>query len=172
MNTTSEFLNRPLTQEDLPTIESVPFHGHPQRYLSFLLLGTSGTILLIVPLLIAFLIFGVHWWGWALLGAWGVLVTLVLLETIKGFPIRGYALREHDITYKKGWLLFSKITIPFNRIQHCEISQGPMAQLFDLAELRVFTAGGAVSDLEIGGLPPDEAHRLREYIAKVAAYYE
>ncbi len=168
----SEFINKTLTQQDLPDVQDIQFRGHPKRYFRFLLLTSIGPLLFIVPAFLVLFLLGIKMWAWLAFGAWLALVAFILLEETKGFAIRGYALREHDITYQKGWLFYTKATIPFNRIQHCEIGQGPMAQLFELAELRIFTAGGAVSDLSIGGLPPDEAHRLREYIAKVSSSYD
>ncbi|MEO1438705.1 MAG: PH domain-containing protein [Bacteroidota bacterium] len=61
--------------------------------------------------------------------------------------------------------MFRKITtIPFNRVQHCEIKQGPIERLFNLKTLEVYTAGGATSDLKIPGLPDDRAQELKDFI--------
>jgi len=170
--TNTPFLNRPLSGEELPAIEEVPFQQHPGRYLRYILLTSLSPFAFFIPVILVLMWTGLDWWAWGLCAAGLLILAFILLEEFKSFPIRGYALRERDITYRKGWLFFSRVTVPFNRIQHCEIVQGPVAQLFDLAELRIYTAGGAVSDLPVGGLPPDEAHRLREHIAKAAAIYE
>jgi membrane protein YdbS with pleckstrin-like domain len=45
----------------------------------------------------------------------------------------GYAIREKDITYQSGWLWKSMTTIPFNRVQHCDIRQGLIDRQFGLA---------------------------------------
>ena len=77
----------------------------------------------------------------------------------------GYALREHDIAYKRGFL-FEKITvIPFNRIQHISTSAGALDKIFKIANLNIFTAGGAGSDINIPGLPPELAARLKDKVA-------
>lgn len=83
-----------------------------------------------------------------------------------GFPKRGYILRERDITYSKGWLFHSVTTIPFNRIQHSDVSQGPIERKFKLSTLKIYTAGGSSSDLSIPGLEAGEAQILREFISK------
>ena len=88
-----------------------------------------------------------------------------------GFSRRGYALRERDLTYRKGWIFFSTTTLPFNRIQHTEVSQGPIEKKFDLCTLKIFTAGGSTSDLSIPGLEEEEAQQLRDFISKKAAIY-
>ena len=77
----------------------------------------------------------------------------------------GYALRERDIAYKRG-VLFEKITIiPFNRIQHISTSAGALDKIFKIANLNIFTAGGAGSDINIPGLPPELAARLKDKVA-------
>jgi len=105
----------------------------------------------------------------------GVMVVLIALTFIAipiGYRKRSYALRERDLTYKKGWIFSSMITIPFNRIQHTEISRGPIERKYELSTLKIYTAGGATSDLSIPGLEVEEAEQLKEFVAKKAAIYE
>jgi membrane protein YdbS with pleckstrin-like domain len=166
------FENHQLDESALPTIEAVEFKRHPRRYLSYLLITSIIPFTFILLGGLIMMLFGLFWWGLSAVWAWFLIIILVSLEEIKGFPIRGYAIRQHDITYQKGWLFFSKTTVPFNRIQHGEIVQGPIAQLYDLSELRLYTAGGSVSDLPIGGLPYEEAQRLREAVTKYAANHD
>ncbi len=64
------------------------------------------------------------------------------------------------------------ITIPFNRIQHTEISRGPIERKYELSTLKIYTAGGSTSDLSIPGLEAEEAEQLKEFVAKKAAIYE
>ena len=51
------------------------------------------------------------------------------------FHYMGYALREKDISYRSGWLWRSMVTVPFNRVQHCEIKQGLIDRRFGLSRL-------------------------------------
>ena len=94
----------------------------------------------------------------------GTLYLLSMLMAYLGFKKKSYALRERDIVYNKGLIWQSSTVIPFNRVQHCEISQGPIERLFGLSELKIFTAGGSSSDMSIPGLDPDTANRVKEYI--------
>lgn len=168
----SSFHNPEVSEDSLPRVEEVTFKQHPGRYLPYLLITSLLPFTFILLGGLGLMLFGLFWWGFSALSLYVFLILLVSLEEVKGFPIRGYALRAHDITYRKGWLFFSKVTVPFNRIQHGEIVQGPMAQLFELSELRLYTAGGSISDLPIGGLPYEEAQRLREYVAKYSAPHD
>src|SRR5690606_7570665 len=105
----------------------------------------------------------------------GVALALFMLFSFFGINIgyrrRSYALREKDLTYKKGWLFSATTTVPFNRIQHTEVSQGPLERRFELCTLNIYTAGGSTSDLSIPGLNEDEAQQLRDFISKKAALY-
>lgn len=82
----------------------------------------------------------------------------------------GYAIRNRDILFKKGWLWKSNTMIPFNRVQHCEVNQNPIERYFGLAKLKVFTAGGTSSDLSISGLTPAKAEQLKHYITTQTAH--
>lgn len=100
---------------------------------------------------------------------YGFVIVFALLRlafTYFGFFKKGYAVREKDISYKQGLFWKSKTLIPFNRIQHCEVKQGPFERMFSLASLRVFTAGGSASDLSIKGLKIEEANHLKQFIIK------
>ncbi|MCB0521242.1 MAG: PH domain-containing protein [Lewinellaceae bacterium] len=103
---------------------------------------------------------------WVMLGAWILMFALSMFFAGKRYEVAGYALREHDIVHKAGVYWRTVTTIPFNRMQHCEISRGPIESAFGLATLRVFTAGGASSDLSIEGLPNEEAQRIKEFITQ------
>ncbi len=81
-----------------------------------------------------------------------------------GFYKKGYAVREKDISFKTGLFFKTKTMIPFNRIQHSEVKQGPIERLFGIASLHIFTAGGSSSDLTIPGLTMEEANHLKQFI--------
>ena len=75
-----------------------------------------------------------------------------------------YALREHDIIYSSGLIWRQKTVVPFSRIQHVEVTEGPIDRLFDLSRLNIYTAGGSSSDLTIPGLMPSRAESIKHYI--------
>jgi len=83
---------------------------------------------------------------------------------------KGYALREHDVAFRTG-LFWRKTTIlPFDRVQHAEVTQGPMQRRFGLATLKFYTAGGSSVDLKIEGLLAEDAERLRETVLERSAH--
>ncbi len=101
------------------------------------------------------------------------LAVLYLLWPTIDFPRRGYALREHDMLHKHGVLFRTLTAVPFNRIQHVEISNSPLDRWFGIGSLKLFTAGGSGGDLTINGLPLDRAEQLREHVlGKIGAAVE
>lgn len=163
--------NLEIEPSDLPQIEEVKFNSIEKDYLWMRLLGW-GIFFLIAAGVLTFIMITTEAKAWMLFTPWLVLLVLILLVEIKGFSIKGYALREKDITYKSGLIFFHMTSIPFNRIQHCEVTQGPLARLFDLASVKVYTAGGSSSDLSISGLTKERAQKLRDFITKLSSEYE
>lgn len=164
--------NFQLDVSDLPILEESEYTPHPSDYRDLRLL----------ILMICMVLFSAIWviplilWNLTLMGilfgVWCVMLTLFLFEEIKGFKKRGYVLRQRDITYKKGFFFHTQTTIPFNRIQHCETSQGPLSRAFGLMSLKIFTAGGATSDLRIGGIRPKDANQLKDFITEASSNHE
>lgn len=76
----------------------------------------------------------------------------------------GYAVREHDIVLREG-LLWRKQTIqPLIRLQHIELSRGPLEKRIGLANLSLFSAGTGLATFKIPGLPLRRAAALRKYV--------
>ncbi len=163
------FENPSIAPESLPQIQDAVFHEHPIRFRKkkIIVRLIIFSILLVAPVILLFtadmLIFILA------LSVWALLLAFSLLIVYKEFPKRAYALREMDVTYRKGWIFHSVTSVPFNRIQHSEIDQGPLDRAFSLASLNLYTAGGSGSDLTIPGLPHEEAVRLREFVARKSA---
>ena len=96
-----------------------------------------------------------------------ILVALAIWNVIYhgiSFAHMGYAVREKDVTYKSGWLWKSMTTVPFNRVQHCDIKQGLLDRQFGLARLTIYTAGGQNTEVTIPGLLPETAEKMKTFI--------
>ncbi len=170
------FTNSILLPENLPQVHSKDFTGLDRKYLKimiiriivfFLLMAGSLTMLLLLAEDIPRLFVGLVG------GAAIVLITISTLTiAILGFPKKGYLVREHDISFKKGLITFKLTTVPFNRIQHVEVNQGILIKIFGLSSVKIYTAGGSYSDLSIPGLMSNEAHRLKAYLSDQISKHE
>jgi membrane protein YdbS with pleckstrin-like domain len=152
----------------LPKVEEVRYELLEKNYLWATLISRILTALFIwFPGFIV--ITATNTWGdsrivFGFLIFWALFSLYLIIMGWLGFRKKSYALRDKDIIYKSGVIWKRKITIPFNRIQHSNIRQGPIDQLFELASLNIFTAGGSSSDLTIPGLLPETAQSLKEFI--------
>lgn len=95
-------------------------------------------------------------------------ITLFLLFILylasKQVAMTGFAVREQDFVLKQG-VIWRKLTVvPFARIQHIELHRGPIERKLDLATLKLYTAGGSGSDLDISGLNWQQAEQLKHFI--------
>jgi membrane protein YdbS with pleckstrin-like domain len=80
----------------------------------------------------------------------------------------GYFKSEFDILFKQGLWWKKQTALSFSRIQHIDISHGPLERKYGLATIKFFTAGGATSDLKIPGLPKEIAEAMRKNILEYA----
>ncbi len=160
------FTNSTIDISELPQIEQVNYEPLAPAWLKT---SYIGTVIFFIFLLIPTLILPVfqgdeHSFLYGIPVIWLLWLLLSLWLTKKDYKIRGYSLREKDIIYRKGVLYKSTTVIPFNRVQHVEIKQGPIARYFGLHTLAIYTAGGESSDLSIPGLSGDTAQQLKEFI--------
>lgn len=96
-------------------------------------------------------------WYWLALPV----VVLLTVYVVMSSRAKGYVLRDHDMSFYAG-VIFKVITIqPFTRLQHIEITRGPLERLFGLATLKLFSAGGAQHTMAIPGLLLPQAEQLR-----------
>jgi len=95
-----------------------------------------------------------------------VLAVIISRLVIKKSQIKAVALRELDIAYRSGLFWRKTVIVAFNRIQHVEVSSGPLQRRFGLASIKLFTAGGSSVDLRIDGLTAERAEQIRTFIAE------
>ncbi len=171
-----KFFNDQEQLETLPSITNLQYQPVEKSYLKVMIIGTliMGVIFSIITVTLYINIDEekIIWLPHLLGAVFTLIFSLSLVSSFQNFKRIGYALRQRDIAYKKGWIWQSKIIIPFNRIQHSEVNQNPVERIFGLAKLKVFTAGGSSSDLSIPGLTPERAEQLKFYITHKAAVDE
>jgi membrane protein YdbS with pleckstrin-like domain len=160
------FSNDQVQSLNLPKMEDVVYEPlQPSHmYVNLIVVGIIFLFVLAGVTVLSFMVEEVKPYFLLALLAVVILFGFLTLAEVKSFKFRGYALRSHDILYRDGWLWKSWMVIPFTRIQHLEINQGPIDRIFDLASLQLFTAGGSSSDIEIDGLTPGQAADIKSFI--------
>lgn len=128
-------------------------------------------VMLVISLVISYFVQAP--WVWLSLSA-AILIVLILVVMLtvwapRRYRLTGYLVRQDDIQYRTGALWRSQTAVPINRIQHVEITQGPIERMLGLARLVIYTAGGSGSDLSVPGLPAATAEQLREQLLGMVA---
>ncbi|MDH3245734.1 MAG: PH domain-containing protein [Saprospiraceae bacterium] len=161
------FENQSMDPSSLPQIEKLSFQSIDRDYAKILYISNSifFVILLLGIILLIMLEIGLtHWLSPTLILLWLSLYLGSLWLSSLSVRHKAFALRQRDISYKSGIFFRSWITVPFNRVQHCEIARGVLDNAFGLSVLKIYTAGGSGSDISIPGLKPDTAESLKEII--------
>lgn len=97
------------------------------------------------------------------------LVPLVALITVAMAPQRiyrhlRYRLGDHLLQVLRGWMFHSDTLVPFVRVQHMDVTRGPLDKMFGTATLVIHTAGTHNSIVTVPGLAPERAEEIREII--------
>lgn len=170
MTTPRLFTNNDIDTGSLPDTGRAFFHPLELSYRSILIFSSVITwCLLILAAWIAIPQFNMDLFLTLRITVGAVILLLIfglahIILITMAFKLKGYAVREKDITYKTGLLMRRQTTIPYTRIQHVEVRQGILERYFNLGKLNIYTAGGQSSDLSIPGLKNKEAHRLKAFI--------
>lgn len=91
-----------------------------------------------------------------------MIVNLFLLS--KTFAYKGFAIREHDITYRSGIIFPSVITIPFCKIQQVSVRQNPITRMFGLYAIDIVNGAQTLAVTSVPGLTEEKAKGIKVLI--------
>lgn len=163
-----EFENQQIFSQDLPDFtESIPEKLEKSYFWVMFISRLSFALATISALLISvyfidfrnkiIIVFSVT-------GLLLLLFAIYLISTKKAFVRKSYSIRQNDLIYRSGFF-FSRITIiPYNRIQHVELTINPLEKFFHICSLKVFTAGGSQSDIVIPGMNLEKANKIKSFV--------
>lgn len=160
------FSNNQIDIEQLPKTEEISYTQVEERYKKVL----YGSYSLLWGILAAVAIVGGFLFDkwrislWAAAVLFLVVLVVMLAATGKIYEFMGYAIRENDICMRRGLFLKKHIVVPFNRIQHITVEQGPLARAFGLASLKVYSAAGELNDFVLDGITKERADEMKQYI--------
>ena len=76
----------------------------------------------------------------------------------------GYDMGTDRLRIVRSYMYHRDVVVPFGRIQHIDVDQGPIQRRYDLATLTVHTAGNQNSTVSLPGLLYADALAMRETI--------
>lgn len=94
------------------------------------------------------------------------LLALVILAWLPPRRARAWAYREgeDELDIRHGRLVRVRTLVPFARVQHIDVSEGPVERQFGLATLILHTAGTRAAAVSLLGLTREEAEKMRDRI--------
>jgi membrane protein YdbS with pleckstrin-like domain len=75
-----------------------------------------------------------------------------------------YKLDDAGIEIRRGVVWRSVVNVARSRIQHTDVSQGPLERRYGLAGLLIYTAGTDHAEMELRGLDHATALRIRDHL--------
>ncbi len=75
-----------------------------------------------------------------------------------------YRLSTRFLQVMRGWLIHTDTIVPLVRVQHLDVTRGPLDKMFGTATLVVHTAGTHNSIVSLPGLSPERAAEIRDII--------
>ena len=98
----------------------------------------------------------------------GALVALGLAATLllprRRYRRWGYIEGAEELRIRRGMLIRVRTIVPFGRVQHIDVAQGPIQRPFGLATLILHTAGTSGASVPLPGLALAEAEAMRDRI--------
>jgi membrane protein YdbS with pleckstrin-like domain len=97
-------------------------------------------------------------------GGLGLVLTAGLLSWVipaRRYRYTRYRLDSQGLLICRGRLFRSEVAVLRSRIQHTDVTQGPIERAFGLGTLVIHTAGTARAEIQLSGIAWEEARRLR-----------
>jgi len=73
-----------------------------------------------------------------------------------------FGVDETGIAIESGVIWRSRVSLPRVRIQHTDVSQGPLERRYGIGTLKMYTAGSRHTKIELPGLRHEDAIALRD----------
>ena len=120
-------------------------------------------IIAIVPTAIA--IFSENFWLMYIgLAVAAIIFTIGFIWAKKSYDYTWYWLADEGLYIQSGVWWRNKTLIPFNRVQHTDVAQGPLERKYKLGKLVTHTAGTRDASVSLDGILLDTAHELRSVL--------
>ena len=106
--------------------------------------------------------------GGPMLGVWAA-ITGALGWWLYRWPVlhhrhASYAVHPDGIEIRKGVIWRQAISVARSRVQHTDVSQGPLERRYGLGTLGIYTAGTDYAKVSLDGLEHETALRIRDHL--------
>jgi uncharacterized protein len=93
-----------------------------------------------------------------------IALALIIRIPMTRYNARGYQISADRLRVVRGLMFRSDTVVPFGRVQHIDVAQGPLERFFGIATLTLHTAGNHNASVALPGLGEGLAREMREDI--------
>jgi uncharacterized protein len=151
-------------ETDEGALELTPLHPRQVAVLT-IRAGFAAAVLAVIALIADLALREAGLPAFALAGAalaLGLAATLVLPR--RRYRRWGYREGADELQIRRGMLIRVRTVVPFGRVQHIDVAQGPVQRPFGLATLILHTAGTHGAAVSLPGLAMADAEAMRDRI--------
>jgi uncharacterized protein len=109
-----------------------------------------------------------RWGAAALASVWAMSVIGLAWHALRwpaiAYRHASYRVEDHGIEIRRGVHWRVVINVPRSRVQHTDVSQGPLERAHGLGTLVMYTAGTHHARVDLPGLAYERALRLRDHL--------
>lgn len=99
---------------------------------------------------------------WLIAALFGLLFALTW--PAKAYRFTSYKVDDQGMEIRRGVYFRVVINVPRSRVQHIDVSQGPIERRYGLGTLVIYTAGSEHAKVELEGLEHGRALLIREHL--------
>lgn len=161
-----------LPQSDWQGLDQILLTPIERRYYTQILIETVTVALFFITMMSSFLLIGAEiplLIMAVIIPGLFFIATLIIWLRVSHARSIAYSVCEHELLMQKGIIWFKRISLPYTRLQHISLSQGPLERKFGLNTLKCFSAGSGSAEIELPGLESKTAEKLRQHLLSMAA---
>ena len=155
--------NRQMVSDSIDRIENLVYETLERKYIKVQFI-TTGLVYLTLFILTSLLLLSNDFiYRNIIIISLECLIIISAIINLSVLP-KGYAIREHDISYRTG-IFFPKVTtISFSRIQQVSIRQNPISRFFGLYSVDIVNGAQMLDKMTIPGLSEEKANKINAFL--------
>lgn len=158
--------NFKINTECITPIYQIEFEHLDEKYKKVQYIGITLTYLVFMGIGMFLLLADSIWWCISTEIALATALVINLSIVSQAYRIKGYALRENDITFRSGFIFTKTTTIPYSRLQQVTIKQNPISKFCRLYTVELVNGAQGLSSLNIPGLPESTAKQIKNLLTE------
>lgn len=145
-----------------------PRYVNLQQQTGWITAGVLAAAMLPLSLVLAVTIASTLWTGAMVIASVFAALIFLTLWLVAWPPVSyrymSYRVDAEGLEIRSGVYFRAVTTVPKSRVQHTDVSQGPLQRKYGLATLTVHTAGTVHAEVALPGLPHDVALMIRDHL--------